>query len=232
MVKKRGKKTEKSMKGGDKILIESKKQRKVKRIKRDVKNQHSEKNIKLATLGISNDVKLLEHLDKREQILVSNFVALQKVMTNLSSKIDDMTSKLSKLLDVFEISAKALAEKNFEFSTEKNDENFLKKLDILSEQNKIIARGLTLLHEKSGEGEETYIPKNYPPVKPMNPHIAQGYKSSLTPIVQPQEIIKPQFAKQLPQNPNLESATSGYKSATFGKVEEIERPLPPEEESP
>jgi len=83
------------------------------------------------------------------KILVENFVSLQKVMTNLSLKFDNLAGQISKLLQLFEISAKALAEK--EFNAEKGDKTskkILEKIDNLLEQNKIIARGLTLIHEK------------------------------------------------------------------------------------
>ena len=69
-------------------------------------------------------------------------------MTNLSSKFDGLSSQISKLLELFEISAKSLAEKNFDSETEnKGDKEIIDKLDSLINQNKIIARGLTLLHE-------------------------------------------------------------------------------------
>mgnify|MGYP001597789853 CR=1 FL=1 len=86
------------------------------------------------------------------KILVENFVSLQRVMTNLSIKFDNLAEQISKLLQLFEISAKALAEK--EFSLEKGDKSskkVLEKIDTLLEQNKIIARGLTLMHEKNAE---------------------------------------------------------------------------------
>jgi len=79
-----------------------------------------------------------------ERILVENFVALQRVMTNLSVKFDNLSSQISKLLELFEISAKALAEKNPSFGGKEIN----KKIDNLLEQNKLIARGLTLMHEK------------------------------------------------------------------------------------
>jgi len=46
-----------------------------------------------------------------EKILVENFVALQKVMVNLSIKFDNLSGQISKLLELFEISAKAFTEK-------------------------------------------------------------------------------------------------------------------------
>lgn len=87
-----------------------------------------------------------------EQLLIENFVSLQKVMVNLSSKFDTLSGRISKLLDIFEISAKALAEKDFNLEKDtKETEKILKRVDNLSEQNKIIARGLTLMNDKLSE---------------------------------------------------------------------------------
>jgi len=93
--------------------------------------------------------------NKSENLLIENFVSLQRVMVNLSSKFDTLSNRISKLLDIFEISAKALAEKDFSSEKDtKESEKIFKKVDVLTEQNKIIARGLTLMNAKlSGEPE-------------------------------------------------------------------------------
>ena len=85
---------------------------------------------------------------KMEQVLVENFVSLQKVMTNLAIKFDSLSGQISKLLELFEISAKTLAEKDYSIKTEP-DKKVAEKLDTLLEQNKIIAKGITLLHESN-----------------------------------------------------------------------------------
>ena len=88
------------------------------------------------------------------RILVENFVSLQKVMTNLSSKFDELSSQISKLLELFEISAKTLARKDFDSEKgNKNSEEMIEKLDNLIDQNKTIARGLTLMHEMNPKKE-------------------------------------------------------------------------------
>jgi hypothetical protein len=95
-------------------------------------------------------VPLSEEDNKTEKILIENFVALQRVMTNLSERFDSLATQISKMLNLFEISAKALAEK--EFSTEKDTKDVkivVEKLDGLLEQNKTIARGLLMLHENN-----------------------------------------------------------------------------------
>jgi hypothetical protein len=96
---------------------------------------------------------------KVEKVLLENFVALQQVMTNLAVKFDNLSGQISKLLELFEISAKTLAEKNYS-AEEKEDKRVVEKLDSLIEQNKVLARGITLLHEKDSE-------KQYPSSQPM-----------------------------------------------------------------
>ncbi len=83
-----------------------------------------------------------------EQVLIENFISLQKVMTNLAVKFDNLSIQISKLLELFEISAKTLAEKDIKLNKGKEgEEKVVEKLDVLLDQNKIIAKGLTLLHE-------------------------------------------------------------------------------------
>ena len=81
------------------------------------------------------------------RILVENFVSLQKAMTHLAVKFDSLSEQISKLLQLFEISAKSFAEKEKTENTEK-DKDFLMKVDTLLEQNKTIAKGLTLMDER------------------------------------------------------------------------------------
>jgi predicted rRNA methylase YqxC with S4 and FtsJ domains len=82
-----------------------------------------------------------------EKVLIENFASLQQVMTNLAMKFDNLANQISKLLELFEISAKVLAEKGV-IGEEKTDQKVIEKLDSLLEQNKIIAKGIALLHEK------------------------------------------------------------------------------------
>lgn len=78
--------------------------------------------------------------------LIENFVNLQKVLTNLTVKFDNLSDNISKLLQLFEISAKSFIRKQEEGNSEETD--VLKKLDTLLEQNKTVAKGLTLIEEK------------------------------------------------------------------------------------
>ncbi len=127
-----------------------------------------------------------------ERILVENFVSLQKVMTNLSLKFDNLASQISKLLDLFEISAKTLAEKEFSLEN-KDNKKILEKIDNIVDQNKVIARGLALLHESNSE-ENLQAPP--PPQNFGQRENIERYQKSIS-----SEFIPPaQKFKSLPKN--------------------------------
>ena len=118
-----------------------------------------------------------------EKTLIENFVATQRVMVNLAGKLDNLTNQVSKLLELFEISAKALAEKNFQISGDKGNEKIVQKIDTLLDQNKTIARGLTLMHELNPRAEQQphpqYPAQPYPaPSARVNEGIT-GYQKSI-----------------------------------------------------
>ena len=94
-----------------------------------------------------------------EQALIDNFTNLQRVLTNLSFKFEDLSNNMSKLLQLFEISAKSFAEKytgkeagkkieNDVKEQNQADKEYLKKLDSLLDQNKTIAQGIMLMEER------------------------------------------------------------------------------------
>ena len=126
-----------------------------------------------------------------DKLLIQNFVALQKVMVNLSIKFDGLSSQISKLLNLFEISAKALAEKGVEMPENKK---IIEKLDNISEQNKVVARGLTLMHQAYIQSShQAPQPRQGPPPQnkqnipqQQNPNIPpekpsmQGYQRSIS----------------------------------------------------
>jgi len=94
--------------------------------------------------------KVGEKTDRVNQALIENFVNLQKVMTNLAVKFDTLSDHITKLLNLFEISARSFAEKIPTTDLEK-DKEFLDKLNTLLDQNKTIAKGLTLMEGKLKE---------------------------------------------------------------------------------
>jgi len=85
-----------------------------------------------------------------EQKLVENLVSLQKVHTDLAVKFDKLTKEISSLLALFEVTAKNFA-KNAPRSEFEKDEEFLEKIDKLLDQNKTIAKGLTMMERRMKE---------------------------------------------------------------------------------
>jgi len=126
---------------------------------------------------------------KTEKILIENFVALQHVMTNLAVRFDNLSGEISKLLELFEIAAKTLAEKGpVPITDDKTNIKITEKLDSLLEQNKIIAKGITLLHEKTSEQIQEPMQRPYQP--PLSNRVVEvgGYPPS-------QESNNPKFSR-------------------------------------
>src|SRR3989338_5718196 len=82
--------------------------------------------------------------------LVENLVELQKVHTNLLERLDKLAGQLAQLLNLFENAARTFASNPVNQVNEK-DREFLEKIDKLLEQNKTIAKGLTLMEERIRE---------------------------------------------------------------------------------
>lgn len=81
---------------------------------------------------------------QRDELLIENFVGLQKAMVNLSVKFEALSDNLVKLLNVFELSARGVVAG----SPKESDKDLLNKIDSLLEQNKTIAKGLVLIEQK------------------------------------------------------------------------------------
>src|SRR3989338_10128545 len=82
--------------------------------------------------------------------LAKNLVELQKVHTNLVEKFDNLSKQLSELLTLFQMAARSFAQHPANQVAEKDSE-FLDKIDKLLEQNKVIAKGFTIMEEKVRE---------------------------------------------------------------------------------
>ncbi len=118
------------------------------------------------------------------EILIENFISLQKVMTNFAVKFEGLSTQISKLLELFEISAKALAEKDYSLGENKEDKKVVEKLDSLLQQNKIIAKGIALLHESNYSQPEQVKQEYFSPqqneVRPLQQSTQQNYSKPLT----------------------------------------------------
>jgi len=84
---------------------------------------------------------------EREEILIENFVGLQKAMTHLSLKFENLSDNISKLLNVFELSAKDYLMNRGKSSPEV-DRDLTNKISLLLEQNKSITRVLMNMDDK------------------------------------------------------------------------------------
>jgi len=99
-------------------------------------------------------------LDARDKILVENFVGLQRAMTNLAMKFEDLSDNISKLLGIFELSAKDFLE-NKGSSSMGVEKDLINKLNSLLEQNKAIAKGLLMMNDNARRQEppRSQVPK-------------------------------------------------------------------------
>ncbi len=113
-----------------------------------------------------------------EKALVDNFIALQQVMTNLAVKLDDLSTKMGKLLELFEISAKAIAENDLSLDggpSKKVVADMSGKLDRLLDQNKVLAKGVSLLHEIPEHPSKTPEIAQKPMVRPEMPKPKESF---------------------------------------------------------
>ena len=88
--------------------------------------------------------------NKLENEILENLVALQKVHVDLAGKFESLSEQISNLLALFESTARSFAKQPHIQITEK-DKDFLEKIDRLLDQNKTIAKGLTLMEQKMRE---------------------------------------------------------------------------------
>src|SRR3989338_7066786 len=111
-----------------------------------------------------------------EHKIVENLVNLQKVHTDLAEKFDKLAKEISQLLKLFELAAQNVA-KNPSLQT--TDKELVEKIDKLIEQNKLIAKGLTIMqeaiypettHETAQQPTTEYQPSEYqePKTSPQN----------------------------------------------------------------
>jgi len=129
---------------------------------------------------------------KLDQVLTDNFVSLQKVMVNLSKKFDELSSEISKLLNLFEISAQTLAKKDLKSGDSGEDtKKILDKLDTLSKHAGLIGRGLALIHEQGKEGKKS---EEFPEMQRFSPAPVQQ------PMMRPPQ--RPMRPAPLRQEPN------------------------------
>lgn len=144
---------------------------------------------------------------KVDKVLVDNFVALQKIMVHMSSKFDNLSTQISKLLDLFDISAKALAKKDFDTARElEGTEEIMKRLDDISRQAGLIGRGLELIHkvnqerggrERMTQEEEEEQPRLQHSI--MHPQMQKPVPQHVQQPMAVQRPMQPQVQRPMPQ---------------------------------
>ncbi len=85
-----------------------------------------------------------------EEQTLHSLIELQKVHINLAEKFDKLASQIQSLLGLFETAARNFARQP-QMQTTERDKEFLEKIDKLLDQNKVLAKGLTLMEEKMRE---------------------------------------------------------------------------------
>jgi hypothetical protein len=181
--------------------------------KKEVKKKESSKKKKKQKKSSTNK----KSNDKIADILVENFVSLQKVMVDLTERVDGLTNEVSGLVGLFEKTAKSIAEKEVKenrgpVNIDKSMKNLTDKLEVLLDQNKTIARGITLVHESISEEEET--PQTKPtPQQPQSPQTPpqQGPQQFQQQRPPTQQQGPPQSQQQRPpQGQNVQRTGQGF----------------------
>lgn len=113
--------------------------------------EKEEKLTEIKTKAVKTKQEKPEKPKSTSDLLLENFVSLQRIMADLAIKISRLNNQLSRLLDLFEEAAKNF-EKEGKFEHKegktgiaKTGEELTNKVDRLIEQNKIIARGVSLI---------------------------------------------------------------------------------------
>jgi hypothetical protein len=128
---------------------------------------------------------------EREEILIENFVGLQKVMINLSMKFENLSNNITKLLGVFEASARDYMVNKGRTSPDK-DRDIINQLSSLVEQNKAISRGVMQLDEKL-RTRQSEIPQKTTIISALQQNLPKQSQESSTPAGYEPSIQNTQF---------------------------------------
>ncbi|NCN86209.1 hypothetical protein GW932_00075 [archaeon] len=178
-------------------------------IKKTPKKNNSKRRITRPKRTVKEDRSL-------EKILIENFISMQKVMTNMAEKFDHLTKQISDLLTLFDESAKVLTEKeiNLEMKGGEKEKEVLDKLNAVLEQNKLIAKGLTLMHETAITPNSYYSlapPEQRRPIQQKMPQRPQ-------PMNQPMQMESSRVTEE-------EELNSPELNPSFKKPQVIEEPF-------
>ncbi len=175
--------------------------KKISRYTRDTNKNLDKLNKNLPKMPKKVEVEGVEKLGETNSVLSDNFISLQKTMTKFAERFDNLSKEISTLLKLFESAAKSMIEQGDggEKIPSEDKEELLEKLNKLFDQNKIIARGITLVEEKMRD-------KLYPQKNPGHQFIPNSPNTS-------------QATKQIPQfrQPNFPQKQGMYPSVKISE---------------
>lgn len=90
---------------------------------------------------------------KRQELLIENFIGLQKAMITLSMKFENLSDNMTKLLNVFELSAKDVMA-NGGRQNPGVDRELMSRINMLLDQNKNIINAVRNLESKQRESPQ------------------------------------------------------------------------------
>ncbi|MAG39980.1 hypothetical protein CMI41_03360 [Candidatus Pacearchaeota archaeon] len=114
--------------------------------------------------GTVTEEKLIKSLIKRDEILVDNFVGLQKAMVNVSVKFNELTDRIDKLLDIYQKAADVFVQKQIREGDRRVELD--RKVTNVMQQNKTLARRQVMM-----QGQRAPLPptSNSPPAQQAMP---------------------------------------------------------------
>ena len=128
-------------------------------------------------IKVSDSSKRQKSPNELSKALLENLVALQKINLDLTEKFDKLAGEISQLLTLFEVTARTFA-KNAPAGEYEKDKEFLEKIDKLLDQNKVLAKGLTLVEERLRE--RMYGPR--PPALQQKEEIPERFSAVGKPL--------------------------------------------------
>jgi hypothetical protein len=161
------------------------------------KNKSSVK--KSSSTGYS-DEKLIKNLIARDDILVDNFVGLQKAMVNVSVKFGELTDRIDKLLDIYQKAADVFVEKQIKEADKRIDLD--KKVNTVMEQNRVLSRRRTPVPQRRLAPQMPRPPMAPAPTNPVSPPMTptstpnvetapRSNQETIPPAPAPQDQTKP-----------------------------------------
>lgn len=214
------------------------KKTKSKKTTKKSKNSTKRKTTKKRTTKSKND-KIIE-------TLTQNFTSLQGAIAKMSLKFDTLSNKIESLLNVFEESAKSLAKKDFKDFEKYDDKELSEKIDNILDQNKTIAKGLIMLHEKETFSQPIFerdqstmnsikrpqqTMKQLPKIPAIQPQYNENYNPSFT-QEDPQEIFEePPQPNNFQYSPQVNIPPQGNQKYSQNNSPPIQNnlPLPPQQ---